>query len=291
MANNLRFARTLWQVPMIATFHGYDYSMIPRTLGAGIYQRLFEEADSVTTISEYARSRLENLGCPAEKLHLTRMGLRLEEFPFKARILNPGEAVRILSVGRLVEKKGLEYALRAVASARQQNNNLRYDIVGDGPLKSTLQHLIHELNLGSIVTLWGAQENGFVRRQMAEAHLFVLPSVTGSDGDQEGIPVSLMEAQASGLPVLSTWHSGIPELVVDGESGVLVPERDTPALTAGLLRLIAQPHDWPRMGRSGRKLVEANFNTATLVPDLVKLYEATVSTFREVQQHQALSAL
>jgi colanic acid/amylovoran biosynthesis glycosyltransferase len=167
---------------------------------------------------------------------------------------------------------------------------LQYDIVGDGPLRSKLQQLIHDLNLESIVTLWGAQENSFVRRRMAEAHLFVLPSITASDGDQEGIPVSLMEAQASGLPVLSTRHSGIPELVIDGESGVLVPERDTQALTAGLSRLIAHPQDWIRMGRAGRKMVEENYNIAALVPDLVELYEVTVSTFRKAHPHEALSA-
>jgi colanic acid/amylovoran/stewartan biosynthesis glycosyltransferase WcaL/AmsK/CpsK len=290
VANNLRFARALWHVPMIATFHGYDYSMIPRTLGRGVYRRLFEEVDAVTTISEYARTQLVKLGCPAEKLHLTRMGLRLEDFPLSPRALNQGETVRILSVGRLVEKKGLEFALRAVALVSQQNKNLSYDIVGDGPLSPKLQQLIHDLNLESIVTLWGAQENSFVRQQMAKAHLFVLPSVTAGDGDQEGIPVSLMEAQASGLPVLSTRHSGIPELVIDGESGILVPEKDTQALTAGLLRLIGHPQDWARMGRAGRKIVEENYNIASLVPDLMKLYQATVSAFRKAQPHEALSA-
>jgi colanic acid/amylovoran biosynthesis glycosyltransferase len=115
VANNLRFARALWQVPMIATFHGYDYSTIPRTFGRDVYRRLFEEVDVVTTISEYARTQLEQLGCPAEKLHLTRMGLRVEDFPFSARDLGKSETVRILSVGRLVEKKGLVFSFIEVA--------------------------------------------------------------------------------------------------------------------------------------------------------------------------------
>jgi colanic acid/amylovoran biosynthesis glycosyltransferase len=126
---------------------------------------------------------------------------------------------------------------------------------------------------------------------MATSHLFVLPSVTASDGDQEGIPVSLMEAQASGLPVLSTRHSGIPELVADGKSGILVPERDADSLTAGLLRLIEHPQDWPRMGRAGRRLVEQSFNLSTLLPDLVNLYEQTLRNFQNAQPRQSLTAL
>jgi colanic acid/amylovoran biosynthesis glycosyltransferase len=291
VANAFRFVRTLWNAPFVATFHGYDFSMIPFANGPHVYERLFQKADAVAAISEYAKAQLETLGCPPEKLHVTRMGVSLEDFPFRARNLNDGETVRILTVGRLVEKKGVEYALRAVAFVSQTTTNIRYDIVGDGPLKAALQQQINDLNLGSVVTLLGARDHKFVRHRMAESHLFVLPSITAIDGDQEGVPVSLMEAQASGLPVLSTRHSGIPELVVDGETGILVPERDTEALAAGLLRLIEHPQEWSRMGREGRKTVEKRFNIESLTRDLVKLYEVTRLGFRTNRRPEAMPAL
>jgi colanic acid/amylovoran biosynthesis glycosyltransferase len=112
-----------------------------------------------------------------------------------------------------------------------------------------------------------------VREKIAQAHLFLLPSVTGSDGDQEGIPVSLMEAQACGLPVVSTRHSGIPELVHDGKSGLLADERDVPGIANAIIWLIEHSEEWINMGKEGRKIVEANFNIHTLNQELVSLYE------------------
>jgi colanic acid/amylovoran biosynthesis glycosyltransferase len=289
VANSFRFARALWKAPLVVTFHGYDFSMTPRALGPGVYRRLFQDVDAVMTISEYAQARLEELGCPPEKLHVIRMGLCLDDFPFRARDRTDGEPVRILTVGRLVEKKGLEYALRAVARVRRQCPALRYNIIGDGPLKPKLQQLVDELELGSIVTLCGAKDGDFVRRKMAESHLFLLPSATAADGDQEGIPVSLMEAQASGMPVLSTRHSGIGELVSHGESGFLVPERDVDALADRLSHLIKHSEEWARMGREGRKLVDSRFNMATLTVDLIELYENVRVSFRARYRDKAIS--
>jgi colanic acid/amylovoran biosynthesis glycosyltransferase len=184
-----------------------------------------------------------------------------------------------LTVGRLVEKKGLEYAVRAVALARRTCPNLRYEIIGDGPLRPALGELVDKLNLAPIVSLLGAADCDFVRRKMAATDLFMLPSVTANDGDQEGIPVSLMEAQACGLPVLSTRHSGIPELVADGESGFLVAERDVEALASRLTYLIEHPESWPRMGRAGRTIVESRFNIEALNRDLLQIYEHAILKF------------
>jgi colanic acid/amylovoran biosynthesis glycosyltransferase len=217
------------------------------------------------------------------------MGVRIEEFPFRTCHLNRGEPVRVLTVGRLIEKKGLEYALRAMRLVIEREMNVCYEIIGDGPLKPTLERHIDELNLASIVTLWGARDIDFVRQRIADSHLFLLPSVTAADGDEEGVPVSLMEAQASGLPVLSTRHSGIPELVADGESGILVPERDAEALAAALVRLIENPEPWDRMGREGRKIVERRFNSTTLARDLVQLYDNMRLSFHH--QPAAICAL
>ena len=284
VANSFRFARTVWRAPFVVTFHGYDFTQFPRVHGSDVYGRLFRDADAVMGISDYAIQRLKECGCPAHKLSVLHTGVCLQKFTFRARRLLAGEPVRILTVGRLVEKKGLEYALRAIAVVRCKHPNLRYEIIGEGPLRSTLECLIQQLDLGAMVTLRGAADADRVRRSFAESHLYILASVTGSDGDQEGIPVSLMEAQACGLPVLSTRHSGIPELVAHGGSGFLVEERNADELASRLLYLVQNPQAWPAMGEKGRRIVEANFDIDILNRDLLRLYENVISQFQSSAQ-------
>ena len=277
VGNTFRFARQLFRASLVVTFHGYDFCTWPKHHGAGAYRQLFDTADAVTVNSDYAGERVRDLGCPAEKIHRLAVGLNLDEFPFRERNLSAGEPVQLLSVGRLVEKKGLEYAIRAVVRVRKRYPHVRLEIIGEGPLRPQLEGLVRDLNLESVVVLAGARDGSYVRQRMAEAHLFLLPSVTAADGDQEGTPVSLMEAQASGLPVFSTRHSGIPEIVRDGASGFLLPERDVDGLADRLADLIGNPDQWAAMGRKGRDLVERLCDIRTLNLQLVSLYESLLS--------------
>ena len=208
------------------------------------------------------------------------MGVDLRRFSFHERVPQPGEPVRILTVGRLVEKKGLEYAIRAVAGARERYPDLLYDIVGEGPLRASLEALIGELGVGEVVTLHGAKSGERVRELMAQAHLFVMPSVTASDGDMEGQGLALQEAQASGLPVLATDHNGFSDSIVPGRSGVLVPERDATQLAARLVYLLERPGLWAGMGRAGRRHVEENYDITNLNRRLVELYAEAREIYR-----------
>jgi len=171
-----------------------------------------------------------------------------------------------------VEKKGIEYVIRAVAQVARSFPQLRYDIIGDGPLRAELQKLAVALSVEKIVQFHGALNAESVRNLLDEAHAFVLASVTAKDGDQEGTPVSLLEAQAAGLPVISTRHSGIPEIVLDGESGWLVPERDADALADRLNQLRNHPELAERLGRRGRKFIEARFSAAGCMNALLDIY-------------------
>lgn len=271
VGNMFRFARELWRAPLIVTFHGYDYCKVPRQEGPGVYARLFQSVDRVTIHSDYGRERLEQLGCPPEKLYKLRMGVDPAEFPFRERVPAPGETVRMVTVARLVEIKGLEYAVRAVAALRETHPGVRYDIIGEGPLRPALEALIRELGVEDTVFLHGARDGGYVRRALEEAHLFVLPSID-LHGDQEGTPVSLMEAQAVGLPIVATRTGGIPEVVPDGEAGFLVPDRDAEALRERLAYLVDHPECWPKMGRRGRKQVETFYDVRSLNRELELLY-------------------
>jgi colanic acid/amylovoran biosynthesis glycosyltransferase len=202
-----------------------------------------------------------------------RYGIKVADFPYAPRTMQPGETVHLLTVGRLVEKKGIEYVVRAIAKLRGQFPNLRYDVIGEGPLRAELEAVIESLGLTDVVTLHGAMPESAVRRMMHGAHIFLLCSVTARDGDEEGTPVALMEAQSCGLPVISTWHSGIPEIVAHGETGFLCQPRDANEIAERLTYLLASPDIWVRMGQKGHERARTEYNTLSLTKDLEGLYQ------------------
>lgn len=271
-ARRFLFARAQAAAPVVVTFHGYDFSSEPVRVGPSMYARLFAVADAVTFNCEHARSVLESLGCPPDRLRPLRVGVDVARFPFRERHLADGEAVRILTVGRLVEKKGHEIALRALAAARPSLPDVRYDIVGGGPLAGRLAEEARSLGLNDVVRLHGMRDSSYVRRLLADAHVFLLASTTARDGDQEGAPVVLVEAQACGLPVVTTTHSGIPEVVLAEESGLLVPEGDADALARAIVRLVREHESWPRLGAVGRAHVEQTFDVTPCTEQLLDVY-------------------
>jgi colanic acid/amylovoran biosynthesis glycosyltransferase len=179
-------------------------------------------------------------------------------------------------VGRLVEKKGIEYAIRAVAKLHDQGCDLEYEIIGDGPLRATLQTLIRDLGVAGIVSLPGGKDRNGVIHSLQRADVFLAPSVRAEDGDEDGPANVLKEAMATGLPVVATQHGGIPELVQDGVSGFLVPERDADTLAERLAYLIDHPDAWGSMGRAGRAFVEQHFEKNVVLDELVDFYQQTL---------------
>ncbi len=258
---------------LITTFHGYDMSTFIVTNGNNIYEKLFLNGDLFLPISDYWRRKLIRLGCDEKKIIVHRMGIDLKKFKFSERMKQSEEPIKILTIGRLVEKKGQEYAIRAIAKVVKKYKNITYLTAGDGPLRNKLEDLVHELGIEKHVKFLGAIEQNDVLKLYQQAHIFVLPSITASNGDQEGIPVVLMESQAMGLPVISTYHTGIPEVIVDGKSGFLVPEKDVDALIERLEYLIEHSELWPDMGRYGRKFVEEKYDIKKLNQKLVEIYQ------------------
>ena len=278
VGNSFRFARDLWRAPMVVSFHGYDFSTLPRREGPDLYRKLFDAVDAITVNSEYTRQQVEKLGCPATKLHSLPVGLDPNEYPFRERTFRSGDPVRILTVGRLTEIKGHEHVIGAVARLRQRHPAIRYDIVGEGPLRKKLEALVARLGLENAVVFRGALEGEAVRGLMDQAHLFVLASVS-VEGDQEGQGLVLQEAQAAGLPVVATLHGALPEGLLPGRSGFLVPERDVDALAERLNFLVARPQLWPMMGDAGRRFVEERYDIRKLNSLLEGLYFKTIRAF------------
>jgi colanic acid/amylovoran biosynthesis glycosyltransferase len=265
-------------IPLAVTFHGYDVSRLPKQEKVrGRYKDLFEEASVLIGVSDHNSSMLKELGAPPEKVRTIHNGTRLDQFSYSDPLDRfDGETVRLLHVGRLVEKKG---PLELVDSFRLARENvkgkvdLQLTVAGDGPLREKLLQRVQNLNLDDSIDYAGSVSHGRVQDLMREAHLYTQHCKTALDGDVEGQGVTFIEAQASGLPVIATRSGGVPSVVVDGDTGYLVPEEDTEAMADRITELALHPERWEELSRKGRKHVEDQFDLTKQVKKLVDTYD------------------
>lgn len=250
------------RVPIVTIFHGYDASSYIRSGGDGVYRRLFERGALFLAVSHAIRERLLALGCPPDRLHLQRTGVDSGQLAYGYTGGGDAGPFTFLTVGRLVEKKGIEVAIRALALCRGRLPGRApcLDIIGDGALLDHLQAVAESLGVAHAVRFQGALPHERVLAAMRGAGALVQPSITGSNGDQEGTPVVLQEGMALGLPVLATRHGGIVELVEDGVDGLLVPERDPDALAAAMSRVVEDRELRLRVSHAGRRKVVREFD-------------------------------
>ncbi|MDQ8726748.1 glycosyltransferase [Bradyrhizobium sp. LHD-71] len=266
--------------PVIVHFRGYDISSHIVKAGPHYYDQAFGEAEAFIANSAFFRDRAIALGCPADKITVVESPINMEIFPFAPRMLQPGQPIRILTVGRLVEKKGIAYAIEAIGLLRARGFSIEHRIVGEGPQRQELEALIGALDLGQIVTLLGERSQEAIAAELAQAHLFLAPSVHAANGAADAAINTIKEAMASGLPVVSTRHGGIPELVEHGVSGLLAPERDAAALADHLHALIRAPESWPRFAAAGRTAVESRFDTAFIARKILDIYAIAAERYR-----------
>ncbi|MGB3297302.1 MAG: glycosyltransferase [Phormidesmis sp.] len=264
---------------LIVMFRGFDISQQLKTEGDRFYKSLFCQADFFLTNCEFFRQRLLKLGCDRNKVRVHYSGLDCAKFPLTVRSFDQAaegasnSPIRIAATGRLVEKKGFEYSIWAMAQVVRRYPHVTYDIIGDGPLRKKLAALIESLNLQENVHLLGWRDEAEIIEVLTRSHLFVAPSVTSAAGNQDAPVNVLKEAMALGLPVVSTYHGGIPELVEHDISGLLVPERDASAIAQALFTLIESPERWAAMGQAGRAYVETHYGLDTLNDRLLDLYQ------------------
>ena len=250
-------------VPLITSFHGVDASRYLRNPHwCKRYGVMFRQAAAVTGPSEYVRRRLIEAGAAPERTHVLHYGIPTDRILF----CPPGERyagdeLRLLFVGRLTPKKDPISLLRSYAAARAALGGLHSTLtmIGDGPMRDEVAAERDRLGLGEAVKLTGRIPHDEVIAAFRSAHMYVQHSVTAPDGDEEGLPVSITEALAGGLPVVATRHSGIPEVVREGETGYVVDEGDIEGMAAAIVRLARQPARWDEYGRNGRRLLEAAF--------------------------------
>lgn len=259
----------LLQGKIATVFHGIDISGHAALAHyTPEYKKLFVRGDLMLPISQLWAGRLEKMGCPAEKIVVSRMGVDMERFSLRP-VKAPTRTLEIISVARLTEKKGLHVAIDACRLLKERGVDFRYNILGIGAWETRLRTLIEQHQLDDRVFMPGFKPNHEVKAMLDKADLFLLPSVTGENGDMEGIPVALMEAMAVGIPVISTLHSGIPELIDAGRSGWLVPEYDAVALADRLQAFASvQECELKPMLSLAREKVETEFNQKVIYQKL-----------------------
>lgn len=256
---------------IITEFHSYHAPSFRNGRPSHKYASLFEKGDLFLSHSEHEKRWFDEADWGRGKRivhrHSVRVGL------FDASPPRPdGGPIRVLSVGRFVEKKGFAYGVMGVARVLRRFPHLQYDIVGDGPLRPSLERLIGELGATNNIRLLGWQDRDELLRLLGGAQIFLAPCVTAEDGDRETGPVVVLEAMAAGLPVISTWHNAIPEIVQDGESGFLVAERDVEGIADRLTRLLERPETGYGMGQRGRKHVEEHHDLDKQLDRLIEIY-------------------
>jgi colanic acid/amylovoran biosynthesis glycosyltransferase len=244
------------------------------------YRRATEEMLSavrrVLVRSASLRRAIIDLGCDEKKVDIFRTGIPLDQFPFRERAFPTNGEWRLVQAGRLIEKKGLPTTLRVFAIFLARHPNSTLTIAGEGPLLEELKILARELRIDNQVFFAGFVSQEQLREIFDASHLFLHPSETGRDGNQEGVPNSMLEAMASGLPVFATDHGGIPEAIENDVSGMLVPERDHEALARVLLSAVQDRALLARLAQAGSDAVAKKFEQRSQVRRLEDIYLETM---------------
>lgn len=268
-------------IPMVTTFYGSDMSFVPRNRAwREKYHALFREGECFLAEGRHMRDRLLELGCDEKKVTVQHLGVDLKGLPLLVRRTRADGTVHILVAAAFREKKGIPYALEAFARVRQKHKDISLTLVGgstgeprDEREKRRILELLAKHEFHGAVRQLGYQPYPVFRELLTTHHLLLSPSVTAEDGDSEGgSPVCITEAQATGMPVVSTLHADIPEVVLHGKTGLLSPERNVETLAANLEYLVTHGDLWEAMGHHGRDHVEKEYDMVAQGRKLEEIY-------------------
>ncbi|MCX7766306.1 MAG: glycosyltransferase [Candidatus Sumerlaeia bacterium] len=267
------------KIPLITSFYGYDISVYSRLKKLSKqYRILFEVGERFLVEGNYMRSRLIELGCPSEKIEIQRIAIPVEQICFRRRSpKRTGEKIVLSFCGRFVEKKGIIYALKALKIVRNKYPNFEFRVIGDGPLKPEIENYIKEHKMTECVRLLGFLNYRNYLQELQQTDIYLQPSVTSADGDSEGgAPTTILEAQAAGIPVVSTFHADIPNVVVPGKSALLAEERNCEELATHIIFLLENQELWEEMGETGRRFVENYHNIKNEILALEDKYNTLI---------------
>lgn len=267
-------------IPLITTFHGFDATLSVKSLlmsgspawinYATFRKRLSQEGDAFLCVSDYIKQRAILLGFPEEKVCTHYIGIETESV--EERVLPDSDPI-LLHVGRLVEKKGTEYLIDAFAILAKEDSYIKLNIIGDGPLRDKLEAKVALYGLQKRISFLGSLPNKVVHEYMRKSIALIVPSITATSGDTEGLPIVILEAAAMGVPVIGTLHSGIPEAVINEKTGFLVPERDAQTLAERIIFLVKNKSFAEKLGKRSRQMVEEKFNIRKQTEKLESIYK------------------
>jgi len=266
-----RFGKML-KLPYTLTAHAFDIYLEPDT---DELRKVMNDAESVVTISDYNKNHLNGEIGVNNRIEVIRCGIDLDKFNQQKKI-KADDKIRMLTVARLVEKKGIAYLIKAIPAVIKESPNCELTIIGSGPLYDNLQQLVRDHDMERYVQFRGDVSDSELMRYYEDADMFILPCIVTENGNRDGIPVSIMEAMAMELPVISTTLSGIPELVEDGASGILVPPKDEKAIADAIITLCKGDELRVKMGKEGRKIIERKFNIVFEAEKLIGVFENVV---------------
>jgi len=267
-----------WDKPCVVSFHGADVADKAEIKDYhGKLRRLFVAVPLVLARSQSLADRLMRFGCPPEKLRINRTGVPLDEFPFADRDLPSDGQWKIVQACRLIPKKGVATSLRAFAIFKRDHPKAEFFLAGKGPLQPELEMLAAGLGIFKDVHFMGFLSQSELLKLYASSHLLLHPSETLPNQDQEGVPNSVLEAMATGLPVVATRHGGIPEAVEDGRNGFLLNEEDHVGLANAMEQITRSPDLMREMGLRARSTIVNRFAQDAQIDQLESFYEEAIS--------------
>jgi colanic acid/amylovoran biosynthesis glycosyltransferase len=252
-------------LPLVVTLHGSDVTT--KIDFRRRYKNLWKKTSIFFCVSDFIRRRAAEVGFPTEKLRLHYIGIDQDVFRRNKELKQDNV---VLFVGRLVEKKGCAFLLYAMARVKNKMPGVHTVIIGDGPLRASLERLGRQLGISC--QFLGNQASAIVQKWISAARVFCAPSVTASNGDSEGLPIVIGEAQSMGVPVVSSYHAGIPEVVLHGRTGLLAPEGDSEMLAQHILRLLMDERFWEQCSQNGCERIQEQFNLRTQTRILETMY-------------------
>ena len=268
--------------PHIVTFYGYDLSLLPRMdqRWKQRYQELFSKVAGVLCEGEHMAACIQELGCNPDKIYVQRLGIRLDRILCKPRNFDGKETLRVLLAGTFTEKKGMPYALAALGRLSKEIE-LEVTVIGDARQNGTdcfekekILQAIEQGGLGGKISLLGYQSHARLFQEAYKHHIFLSPSVTAESGDTEGgAPVTIIEMAATGMPIVSTIHCDIPNVIIDGATGLLAKERDVSGLYDRMRWLVDNPLEWLEMIIKCRNYLEENFHAQKQGKKLANIYQ------------------
>jgi glycosyltransferase involved in cell wall biosynthesis len=265
-------------LPLVVTFWGNDVSALLGTQRYNpknwryvcLYKTIFQKSSLILCVSQEMSELVRELGAPSENIQVWSQGIDLDRFqPTESESNIP----QVILVGRFTSKKGHIYAIRAFADAIANGYEAHLTFVGSGKLESDCRELVAENGISNHVTFAGSLPHEAVARRLAESDLALVPSVVAHNHDREGSPTVAKEAGACGIPVIATYHAGLPEIVEDGKTGFLVPERNVSALADRIKRLLSSSDLRSKMGNAARRKIEHDFELQAQVRKLESYYD------------------